>query len=1564
MRLENVEDIYPLAPLQQGLLFHSLSAPEAGLYCNQALFTLSGKLNVPAFKRAWQRVVDHHPVLRTSFVWEGVKEPVQVVNRKAEFSLAHHDWREESPEAQRGNLEKIFRADLEQGFDLAQTPLLRGALLQTADERHEFLWNFHHILMDGWSMFQVLHEAFASYEAYTRGEEYQLARPRPYRDYIAWLRRQSAALAEAFWRKYFKGFTAPTPLVVDRLAESKIGDEFASQLLALSAETTDALEAMAQKHHLTLNTLMQGAWALLLSRYSGEEDVVFGAILSGRPAELNGVETMVGLFINTLPVRVQASPREALLDWLKKNQTQQAEMRQYEYSALSHVQAWSDAPPGSSLFESIFMFENYRKERPLEEMGASVKIGNARWFERQNYPLAAIAIPGRPTVLRLTYDCRRFEGETIARMLRHWQTLLEGMTSNPTRRLCELPLLAREEEQQLLVRWNDTALNFPRERCAHEFFEAQAQQRPEAIAVSHQGRALTYRELNRRANQLANHLSRHCGIGPEVLVGICMERSLESVLAGLAVLKAGGAFVPLDPAYPPERLAFMLQDAQAPVLLTKQFSIEKFQLKIENLKFSNLKLICLDTDWAEIAKESSETPGSSVTPENLAYVIYTSGSTGKPKGVKIPHAGLVNLCAWHQHAYQIAANDRATQVAAPAFDASVWELWPYLTAGASVHIPDEETPGNPAQLLEWLAAEAITICFIPTPIAEAVLEEPLPNHLALRALLVGGDKLHRRPRQMLPFILANNYGPTENTVVTTWTPVFVDPDSGERSRTAPPIGKPVSNTQIFILERNQQPVPVGVPGELHISGESLARGYLNRPELTAEKFIPNPFAQLRIADYGLGNQDAAIHNPHSTILYKTGDLVRYLPDGNIEFLGRIDHQVKIRGNRIELGEIETALLQYPAVREAVCVVRDEASGNKRLLAYVVAHQNFSPSSSELGNFLKSKLPDYMAPSAFVFLSALPLTQNGKVDRQALPAPERTEPEREDAFVAPSTPLEKNLAEIWAEVLRVEKVGLHDNFFELGGDSILTIQIISRANRAGIKITPKQLFTHPTIAELAGVINTAPTAENEQGMIAGVVPLTPIQHWFFEQNFVEPQHWNMAMRLEASRALDAVILQQTVQHLLAHHDVLRLRFVKTESGWQQSYPELEGAEVPFVRIDLSSFSDGEQKAAIKTKAAELQASLDLSKGPLLRVALFERGTSQPSVLLIVIHHLVFDGVSWRILLEDLETVYQQLSRDEKIQLPPKTTSFKQWAWRLAEHAQSEKLQNEIDFWLNQARLSLAHDAAAAIPVDFAGGRKANTMASSRTVSITLSVAETQALLQDAPKTYRAQIDEVLLTALLQTFSRWTGENSLLINLEGHGREDILEGVEMSRTVGWFTTMFPVCLKLENAEAAGEALKEIKEQLRRIPNRGIGFGLLRYLCRNKAITEKLCAIPQPEVSFNYLGQFDQVLPKSASFKIVQGDSGPVCNPQAKGYHLLEITGMIMHDCLQVEWMYGAQVHRQATIEKLAQNFLAALRALIEHCQNAEAAGYTPSDFPGAKLSQKDLDKLLGKIRQPVK
>jgi non-ribosomal peptide synthase protein (TIGR01720 family) len=623
------------------------------------------------------------------------------------------------------------------------------------------------------------------------------------------------------------------------------------------------------------------------------------------------------------------------------------------------------------------------------------------------------------------------------------------------------------------------------------------------------------------------------------------------------------------------------------------------------------------------------------------------------------------------------------------------------------------------------------------------------------------------------------------------------------------------------------------------------------------------------------------------------------------------------------------------------------------VAYVVSNQEQVPTTSELRGFLKEKLPNYMVPMTFVMLEALPLTLNGKVDRRALPSPEPSQRSLEEGFVAPCTPTEESLATIWAEVLRLEQVGIHDNFFELGGDSILSIQIIARANQAGHSLTPRQLFQHQTIAELAAVAGTTLPVQAEQGLVTGAVPLTPIQQWFFEQNLPEPHHFNQSVLLEVPPDLKPELLKQVVQQLLVHHDALRLRFVRDKSIWQQVNVGLEET-VPFTVIDFSQLSSGEQQTALEAAATEIQASLKLSEGRVVQVALFNFGIDKPARLLLVIHHLVVDGVSWRILLEDLSIAYQQICRGEAIQLQPKTTSFKDWAYRLREYGQSEAVATDLDYWLAQTRSEVAP-----LPVGYPSGKEANTVASATHVSVSLSVGQTLALLQEVPSAYNTQINDVLLTALVQTFAQWTGERFLLVDLEGHGREELFEDVDLSRTVGWFTTIFPVLLELGEVSHPGDALKSVKEQLRRIPNRGIGYSLLRYLNQDAATRLKLQALSQAEVSFNYLGQLDQVLSESPLWRLAKEPSGSEHSRMGSRSHLLEVKGFVAEGKLQLDWTYSENLHQRATVERLAQRFLEALKSLIAHCQSPEAGGYTPSDFPEAELSQEELEELVAKL-----
>ncbi len=1072
MRTKNVEDIYPLSPMQQGLLFHAQATPESAMYFVQWTCTLQGKLDLAAYQRAWQTIVDHHPSLRALFIWEHLDQPLQIVRSRVGVPWTYEDWRAVAPAEQHQRLDQWLQADRQRGFDLSHAPLMRVSLLRMAEETHQLIWSFHHVLLDGWSIRLLLQDVFRYYAAFCRGQDVQLEPSRPYRDYIAWLQAQDLAQAEAFWRDKLSGLSTLTPLVIEQSrATTAEVEHYGEQQITLSTITTSALQVFAREHQLTLSTIVQGCWAILLSCYSGQQDIVFGSTVAGRPPELIGVEQMIGLFINTLPVRAQVAHDAAVLGWLKELQDQQSEARQYEHSSLAQIQRWSEIGAGERLFNSLLSFENYPGNAFAADTGG-LTISNARAIERTNYPLSVSITVGAELAVKFIYDVDRFDHGPIRRMGGHLQTLLEQIVAAPGQRIADLWILTEAERQQMLVEWNATYQQYPTERCVHGLVEDQAARRPDAVAVVAGGQQLTYSALNQRANQLAHYL-RKLGVGPEMLVGIYVERSPELLIGLLAILKAGAAYVPFDSAYPRERLRFMLQDLQAPVLLTQHYLLDQ-------LPDHPAHLICLDADWPRIAEEETHNPDVEVLPENLAYIIYTSGSTGQPKGVQIFHRALLNLVFWHLHSYAVTSDDRATQLASLGFDASVWELWPYLAAGASIYLSDAETRIAPQLLRDWLVANGITLTFLPTPLAEALLDEVWPADVPLRAILTGGDQLRVYPDPRLPFKLVNHYGPTENTVVASAGLV-----SQQTATTSlPTIGRPIANTEIYLLDRYLRAVPVGIPGELYIGGSSLARGYLNQPALTAERFIAHPFSQTPGAR-----------------LYKTGDLARFLPDGNLEFLGRSDHQVKIQGFRIELGEIEAALRMHPAVSDTIIVVRERdplpnrrhtdpprrareqrpRQSEKYLVAYIIPDPDLHVLAYDVRDFLYQTLPEYMVPAFYVQLKSWPLLPSGKIDRRALPAPPITQPNQERAIVAPQTALEQTIAQVWQAILGVERVGRHDNFFDLGGHSLLMFQVCTKLNeQSGHNVSLIELFTYPTVSSLAHFLSRRDQPQRARG----------------------------------------------------------------------------------------------------------------------------------------------------------------------------------------------------------------------------------------------------------------------------------------------------------------------------------------------------------------------------------------------------------------------------------------------------------------------------------------------------
>lgn len=1291
----------------------------------------------------------------------------------------------------------------------------------------------------------------------------------------------------AYWHKQLGGELPLLDLPLDKLRPSVQTYRGATHIIKLDEELLQRLRQFSESEKTSLYRIFLAAFFVLFYRLSGQEDILVGCPVAGRSGR-EEFEGIVGYFTDPVVLRANLEGNPTFKEFLaqvRRTVSEAKEHQDYPFPLLVKELAPERDPARPPLFQVSF---TWQKHRWYENAPKSSLVMLPYLIEGHQRGAAfdldlAIIETGSEFHFCWQYNTDLFEATTVERIAGNYRTLLLSILTNPEQSISALPLLTEAEQYQFLVEWNNTTKAYSLAQGIHQLFEEQVRKTPDALAVLYEDEQLTYTELNAKANQLAHYL-RTLGVGPDVLVGICVERSPLMLIGLLAILKAGGAYVPLDPAYPAERLAYMLSDSQAQVLLTQQ------QL-VDSLPNTPAKIIGLDRDWKFIATYSQNNPQTQVKPDNLAYVIYTSGSTGKPKGVMVEHRSLVNFTQSAADKYGMSNKDRILQAASISFDSAGEEIYPCLTCGATLVLRTAEMLTSVSTFLHKCREWNLTVLILVTAYWQQLTSELATTNQTLppsvRLFATGGEKW--LPEQLklwqkcmddrgrvynsaVPIVLMNGYGPTEATIFTTLynlSQLFI-----ENIRSQQVIGKAISNVQIYILDNYLQPVPIGVPGELHIGGAGLARGYLNRPDLTEAKFIPHPFNT-------------------SERLYKTGDLVRYLPDSNIEFLGRIDNQVKIRGFRIELEEIETVLIAHPQVSGAVVIDSDDIPGNKRLVAYVVTRSK-SEIKNQLRSFLKQKLPDYMIPSAFVILDALPLTPNGKVDRRSLPKPDTARHELATDLVAPRTESEEILAKIWRKVLHLEQVGIHDNFFELGGDSILSIQIIFKAKQAGLQLTAKQIFQHQTIAELAAVTNFTQTVTAEQGLVSGTSPLTPIQRWFFAQNLPEPHHFNQSLLLEVPPQLEPSLLSAAVQQLLVHHDALRLRFVQSDSGWEQ-INATPGDTIPFCYVDLSTIPEAEQPPAIAATATSLQVSLDITSGPIMRVALFALGTDKPSRLLIVIHHLAVDGVSWRILLEDLETAYQQVSRGEKIQLRPKTTSFKHWAEKLTAYAQSDTAKQELNYWQSISRKHITR-----LPVDYVLG--ANTVASTRIVSVSLSVEDTRTLLQEIPKAYKTQINDILLTALVQAFTKWTGGNSVLLNFEGHGREDLFDDVDLSRTVGWFTTIFPVLLELKAADNLGDAIQSIKEQLRAVPKRGMGYGVLRYLSGDADITSQLSAKPQPEVSFNYLGQFDWGTQANSFCKIAPESVGAEHSQEEICDHLLDINGLVTEGQLKLDWTYS--------------------------------------------------------------
>lgn len=1508
----------PLSYSQQRMWFLWQMEPDSPAYNVGGMARLRGVLDVGRFEAALQALIMRHETLRTTFPSvDGVA--CQKVSAQTNVRMDWQDFSALNEPQRQQRLQQLADVEAHTPFNLETGPLLRACLVKAGEQEHYLVLTLHHIVTEGWAMDIFARELSALYEAFIDERDSPLpALPVQYLDYSVWQRQWMEAGERQrqldYWTAQLGNEHPLLELPGDRPRPPVQSHRGELYRFDLSDELAARVRTFNAQHGLTLFMTMTATLAVLLYRYSGQTDLRIGAPVANRIRPES--EGLIGAFLNTQVLRCQLNGQMQVSELFEQVRHTVIEGQSHQDLPFDHlVEALQ--PPRSAAYNPLFQVMcnvqrwEFQQSRQLAGMTVEYLANDAR-ATKFDLNLEVTDLDHRLGCC-LTYSTDLFDEPRIARMAEHWRNLLEALVADPGQRLSELPLLSADEQRALQDSLGVEKGEHRLDQCIHQLFSQQASQRPESPALTFAGVTLSYAQLDERANRLAWML-RERGVGPQVRVGLALPRSLEMVIGLLAILKAGGAYVPLDPEYPLDRLHYMIEDSGIGLLLSDAALFEA----LGELP-ATVACWCLEDDSPVLANYPAEALPLVSLAQHQAYLIYTSGSTGKPKGVVVSHGEIAMHCQAVIERFDMRPDDCELHFYSINFDAATERLLVPLLCGARVVLRaqgqwDAEeicalirthrinvlgfTPSYGSQLAQWLATQ----------------QQTLPVRMCITGgEALTGEHLQRIRAAFTPQLFFNAYGPTETVVMPL---ASLAPEQLEEGAGSVPIGSIVGARVAYILDADLALVPQGASGELYIGGAGLAQGYHQRPGMTAERFVADPFA-------GKGGR-----------LYRTGDLVRQRADGLVEYLGRIDHQVKIRGFRIELGEIETRLLEHDAVREAVVLALEAPSG-KQLVAYLVSDAEHAALRDALKAHLKAQLPDYMVPAHLIVLQSMPLTANGKLDRRALPEPD---PEaNRQAYVAPRSELEHSLAAIWCAVLNVEQVGLDDNFFELGGDSILSIQVVSRARQAGIHFSPRDLFQHQTVQSLAAVATRSELIIAEQGLLTGPSGLTPIQHWFFDTDIPARQHWNQALVLKPLQLLDAHRLEQALLAVLEHHDALRLSFTPRDAQWHAEYlgvPEggvLLQAQVRDMQACTALFTD-------------TQRSLDLAQGPLLRALLVD-GPQGQQRLLIAIHHLVVDGVSWRVLLEDLQNVYRQLSDGQSVSLPAKTSALRDWAARLQAYAHSESLREELSLW--QALLA---GPAVTLPVQRPHGTLRNCDAD--TVSVRLDAERTRQLLQQAPSAYRTQVNDLLLTALARVLCRWSGQASALIQLEGHGRETLFDDIDLTRSVGWFTSAYP--LRLTPQAEQGDSIKAIKEQLRGVPHKGLGYGVLRYLA-DDLCKQSMAALPSAQVTFNYLGQFDQSFGADALFHPLEESAGQAHDPDAPLPNELSIDSQVYGGELVLRWTFSRERHDQQVIRDLAEAYLGELHSLIAHCLQDDAGGLTPSDFPLARLTQVQLDAL---------
>ncbi|RUS96566.1 hypothetical protein DSM106972_087530 [Dulcicalothrix desertica PCC 7102] len=1449
-------DAYPLAQLQAGMLFHSDYFEGATAYNDVFSFRIRMPFNLNIWQQAYAEMLQHN-ILKTAFYLGEFSQPIQVVLKEANAEIKFVDFTSLSCSQHEAEINLFIQKQREEGFDWSKAPLVRFYIHHLDQDIIQVTFALHHAIMDGWSLAQFLSELINTY-LHLLDSKVPLPQVPPSLQYSRFVALEQEALKDKTQKSFWQQQLASIPFT--QLPRYQVDNSSSGQMakidIALSHELSQQIKALSNQLGVSVKTVLLAVHMRLLAFYSGEEEVVTGLVCNGRPEEKDG-ERVLGLFLNTVPFRLQLSGG-SWIDLIKQTFRNEQLIIPNRRFPLAEIQRMHGNQP---LYESSFNFVHFHVYKGLLEL-RDIELIESLSFDETNIPFSVSwseEVDSGNLLFNISYNNSEFDEQQAKRMGNYCARMCESLVSDPEANYTQV---TEEFPVYPTTQTESTVKNITFH--IHEIFEKRAVDFPDLPAVTCLGKTWTYSELNQKANQLARFL-RERGICADQPVGICLERSLDMVCAILAINKAGGCYVPIDPHYPDVRKKEMLQDAKANIVITPQFF--------------------LDND-SEIRRQASENLGIPVLGEQIAYIIFTSGSTGRAKGIAISHQALANHMAWFLETFAVNQSDAILQKTPFSFDASVWEFWAALMTGAKLVMAKPGGHQDTTYLVETIKNNNITLLQVVPTLLEILLNEPgFCECSSLRLLFSGGEALKKRVwddfQNTLNIPLINLYGPAETTIDVAFHSCRVS----ENTLTIP-VGKPVLNTSLYILDKYLQPVPIGTQGELYVASEQLARGYWQAPFMTAERFLPNPFSS------------------NGSRFYRTGDRARYLQDGTIEFLGRIDHQVKLRGFRIETDEIVTVLEQQP------WVVRAVVKAWSRLVAYVELKEAPNNWQDILRSVVRNTLPSYMAPSLFVNVDTWELLPNGKINLNALLEPEAEQTVTNKTYVAPQNEVEKNLTKIWSEVLRLPHIGIEDNFFDLGGDSILCLQVIAKARSLGITFTPQDLFNYPQIIQLAPNVKKSVTTTLPLVPVGSEIPLTPVQQWFFQQSFAKPEHWNQAVLLDLKQNFDVAELKTALVQIAQNHEATKLRFRKTPNGWKQ-YLSNNDNHVTFDVVELSA----RQASSLQTIASKFQAQLNLEEGTLFRAVYFQIEGDTPNKLLLIIHHLIVDGVSWRVILQDLAIALQKQLASLSV------SNFATWATQLhlLSDTQQEKnnLEKDLDFWTQQISTS-------ELPLDFPENLENNFEDSIAQIECNFSQSETESLLYELPRAHKIRIQEALLTVLLEAVTEWTQQSEIVIALESHGRESNFEvSLDVSNAVGWFTSLFPFKLK-RKTDSLLKNLEAVKQQLGNLPSNGISYGLLS--CRQE-LADVLPKIPEG-ILFNYLGQFDENFGnESAPFVPATEDAGVSRAPENRRPFQLEVTGLIINGKLQMRFVFSKALHQEETIQALAQRFYTAFQSLLQ-------------------------------------